>query len=571
MTAPQSDRSGTPALNPVVVFGVLALVLALRAMHLSSALQSPLSYQPGPDEDYYLRFGQAVASGRGQDSPEFTFMDPGYGYLLGALFKLVGVNPVAVYLFQALLDTATAYGILCIGRLLNRPRAGLYGALLYGLVSTAIMFCATLLKEICVASYLTWWVAGALAVCRSERKLAWLGFGLLCGIGTALRSTLLLSGVAALLLPALAGKRSGRVGKAALVVLGIALSLAPWSLRNHGAFGSFSPLPTNGGIVLHQAYNAQNPASAIWIPAFVNYLNPSEIWRGYAAEAERRVGQPLTPPQVDGYWREEAVQFMRDHPRQVIEDVARKGVAFLSATEVPNNRSATEERLFSPVLHLLPPPSAWLLASGLAGLVWFAIADRRWPVVALPIVISWATVAVFWAEDRFRFHAAPVLALCAGVWIDGLVQSVRTPGRWQLPVFSVLAAAIAAASLYLGTQFPPPAVRWDHIVWGYIKMGKPAEAQSLAARIAIEQPDNGPVFEALGYLAATTGKFDDAQHDYQRAVELRPRSYLAHYNLAKVLLALGDKTRAAAEARTSLSLRPSADTEALLTQIESTR
>ena len=93
-----------------------------------------------------------------------------------------------------------------------------------------------------------------------------------------------------------------RVGKAALVVLGIALSLAPWSLRNHGAFGSFSPLPTNGGIVLHQAYNAQNPASAIWIPAFVNYLNPSEIWRGYAAEAERRVGQPLTPPQVDGYW-----------------------------------------------------------------------------------------------------------------------------------------------------------------------------------------------------------------------------------------------------------------------------
>jgi predicted Zn-dependent protease len=123
----------------------------------------------------------------------------------------------------------------------------------------------------------------------------------------------------------------------------------------------------------------------------------------------------------------------------------------------------------------------------------------------------------------------------------------------------------------LGTQFPPPAVRWDHIVWGYIKMGKPAEAQSLAARIAIEQPDNGPVFEALGYLAATTGKFDDAQHDYQRAVELRPRSYLAHYNLAKVLLALGDKTRAAAEARTSLSLRPSADTEALLTQIESTR
>jgi len=56
-----SGRSQAPGLNPLVVFGVLAL----RVMHFSSALQSPLSYQPGPDEDYYLRFGEAVASGHG--------------------------------------------------------------------------------------------------------------------------------------------------------------------------------------------------------------------------------------------------------------------------------------------------------------------------------------------------------------------------------------------------------------------------------------------------------------------------------------------------------------------------
>jgi 4-amino-4-deoxy-L-arabinose transferase-like glycosyltransferase len=169
-------------------------------MHFSSALQSPLSYQPGPDEDYYLRFGEAVASGRGADGPEFTFMDPGYGYLLGAVFKLVGVNPVALYLLQALLDTATVYGILVIGRLLGRHRAGLYGALLYGLTATAIMFCTTLLKEVWVASYVTWWVVAALALLRSERRLGWALFGVLCGIGIALRSTLLLFGLAALLL-----------------------------------------------------------------------------------------------------------------------------------------------------------------------------------------------------------------------------------------------------------------------------------------------------------------------------------------------------------------------------------
>jgi 4-amino-4-deoxy-L-arabinose transferase-like glycosyltransferase len=151
-----------------------------------------LSYQPGPDEEYYLRFGQAVAAGQGQDTPEFTFMDPAYGYLLGAVFRVAGVSLFTVYALQCLLDTFTAIGILVIGRSLGRPRAGLYGALLYGLASTAIMFSTTLLKEVWVTAFMTWWVAGALAVIRSERKLLWLAFGVYCGIGIGLRSTLLL-------------------------------------------------------------------------------------------------------------------------------------------------------------------------------------------------------------------------------------------------------------------------------------------------------------------------------------------------------------------------------------------
>jgi tetratricopeptide (TPR) repeat protein len=581
-----SDRSHAPHLNPIVVFGVLALALAVRVLHFSSALQSPLSYQPGPDEDYYLHFGEAVALGSGADGPEFTFMDPGYGYLLGAVFKLVGVNPVAVYLLQALLDTATVYGILVIGRLLGRHRAGLYGALLYGLTSTAIMFSATLLKEVWVASYVTWWVAAALALLRSERRLAWALFGVLCGIGIALRSTLLLFGLAALLLPGLrrwtdagtVGAPAGWASPALLAMLGMAVALTPWSLRNFHAFGSLSPLPDNGGIVLHQVYNPENPESAIWIPPFVNYLHPSEIWRGYAAEAERRSGRPLSPREADAYWRREALDFMREHPGQVLADAAHKSAVFLADTEIPNNRSSAEERLFSPVLRLLPPPMVWLLAMGLAGLVWLAREDRRWPIVAAPIAISWLTVAAFWAEDRFRFHAVPVLALSSGIWIDGLLRSVpargfRGPaveggGRRQAAVFVLLAIAIGAASLALGRQFPPPAIRWDHVVWGYIKMGKVEEARALAERISLEQPGNGPVWEAMGYLAAVRKQYPDAVLHYQRAVALRPRSYLAHYNLAKALLALERRPEAVAEARIAESLHPSADARALLDQAE---
>ena len=567
---------------PVIVFAVLALVLALRLAHLSSELRSPLSFQPGPDEDYYQRFGAAVAAGQGADTPEFTFMDPGYGYLLGAAFKAVGVNAAAIYLLQALLDTATAFGILAAGRLLGRPRAGLLGALLYGVTSTAIMFCASLLKETCVASFVIWWMVGALALLRSERPLAWLGFGALCGIGIALRSTLLLLGVAALALPAFkrwgggAGAADGaraalpafphRLRDSALVFAGMAAALAPWSVRNHRADGGFSPLPHNGGIVLHQIYNAQNPQSAIWIPPFVNYSNPSEIWRGYAAEAQRIAGRPLRPTEVDRYWKDQALGFMWQHPGTVVEDVLRKSLVFLAATEVPNNRSSMEERLFSPVLSALPVSMAWLLAMGLAGTAWFAIQDRRWLVVAAPIAIAWLTMAVFWAEDRFRFHAAPALALMSGVWLDGLIGGVRR--GWQAPAAGLLAAAIAAASLYLGTRFPPPPMRWDHIVWGYIKMGNAAQARALAERVSRDQPDNAPIAEALGYLAAAQGRYQDAVREYRRAVDLRPRSYLARYNLAKAYLALGLRAQAAEEAKAAASLDSSDEIRSLEAQIE---
>jgi len=196
-------------------------------------------------------------------------------------------------------------------------------------------------------------------------------------------------------------------------------------------------------------------------------------------------------------------------------------------------------------------------------------------------VIAWLTVAAFWAEDRFRFHAVPMLALSSGILIDGLMRKVPAHGvdspasgavrRRLVATFVLLAIAIGAASLVLGRQFPPPAVRWDHVVWGYIKMGKVEEARTLAERISREQPDNGPIWEALGYVAATRQQYPDAVRDYQRAVAVRPRSYLAHYNLAKALLALDRKPEAAAEAGIAASLDPSADSRALLDRTEAVR
>jgi len=544
------------------------LAFILRVAQLASATLSPLTYQPGPDEDYYRRFGEAVAAGQAaQLGPEFTFMDPAYGYLLGVIFKLVGTNLFVVYLLQVFLDTATVFGLFTIGRLLGRPKAGVIGGIVYALTATAIMFCTTLLKEVWVTAWLTWWVVGALALIRSERKWTWLAFGIYCGLGVGLRSTLLAPALLVPLLPLWKSSRVDRARLAALTLCGIAIGLAPWSLRNYAAYGSLSPVPHNGGIILHQIYNEQNPGAEIWIPSFVSYLHPSEIWQGYAAEATRRAGHPLTPPEVDHYWGSVALQFMAQHPGEVLADMGRKSLGWLSNAELANNRSDVEERMFSPVLAWLPSPAAWLLGLGLAGLAWLALEDRRWPIVAVPIVLAWLTMTFFFAESRFRFHAAAVLALCSGVFIEQVAWHWREVGKQRLSALVGLAVAIVGISLWLGARTPPVRVAWDRIAWGYIKMGRVSQARAIAERVSREQPDNGPIFEALGFTAILSQHYEEAARALQRAVELRPGSHVAHYNLARVYLALGDRNRAAEEAATALRLNPSPDYRALLERI----
>lgn len=567
LDAAESNRG---PLSRKVVFGVLALVLVVRMLQLVSALNSPLTYQPGPDEDYYRRFALAVVAGQGAaDSPEFTFMDPAYGYLLGGLFKLFGPNLFVIFLLQILLDTLTAYGIIRVGRILERPRAGLIGAALYGLTATAVMFCTTLLKEVWVTAYLTWWIVGALTVIRSQRKVHWLLFGVYCGLGVGFRSTLLTLTLAGALLPWLMSLELARSRSAALVVLGSILAMLPWSIRNHNAYGSFSPLPHNGGIVLQQIYNDQNPRAEIWIPPFVTYLHPSEIWNGYAAEANRRLGYSASPGQIDAYWHDQGMAYIEQHPGAVAGDILRKSSGVLSSSELANNRSDTEERMFSTILAVLPQPAAWLLGMGLAGLVWLGRKDRRWLIVAVPIALAWLTMAVFFAESRFRFHAASMLALASGIWIDQVVQQIRAHENKPLAVYVPLAVVIVAISFVLGSLTPQPPIAWERIAWGYINMGRIHEAQALAERIARKQPDNGAILEALGYTEAVQKQYTEAAQVLQRAVELRPRSHVAHFNLARVYLLLGDRQRAQVEATTAQELHPSPDYQALLAQIQS--
>ena len=519
-SVPQTDEVFGASARTVLLI-VLSVVGVLRILHFASAMQSPLTYQLGPDENYYLRFARDVAFGTGGMTAEFAFMDPLYGYLLGLVLRCSGGNVFPMYVLQILVDCSTAYALCLLGRELDRPRAGLLAALIYAFVGPAMAFSTMLLKATWVAAYIAWWMVAILRVVRARRLDAWILFGLYCGLGIALRANLLLLVAAVPLL--VAWLRIGRSESrpallycGSLWLLGLALPLLLLGWRNAQVSGGWSPLPNNGGIVLHQLYNPGNPHSLSGAPTFVRYGEPSEIWRGYAAEAEHRLHRNQTPAQIDHYWRGEAQSYMRTHVLQSLHNAFRKLREFSAYPEQPNNRSYADERLFSPILRVLPQPFGWLLALGLPGLLWFAWRDRRGLVLLAPVAVGVFTIMVFFAEDRFRFNIIAPFVFGTAIWLGQLVAWFPSRHWKQLTVSLLVSATLGAWSVVQARTISTMPTDWQRIVWGYLNSGRRAEAERWLAQAAARPQDADAVDVFSGYLALQ-------DHDYPAAILIYQR------------------------------------------------
>jgi 4-amino-4-deoxy-L-arabinose transferase-like glycosyltransferase len=545
--------------RPVLI--VLGIALLLRFIHFAFVLKSPISYQLSPDENYYLSFAKAVAGGGSGLTETFAFLDPLYGYIAGLVFRMFGEEVFKVYFLQILLDTFTVFCLILVGRELDRPRAGLLAGLLYGTTVTALLFTTTLLKATWVANYMTMWVLCGLVLLRRPRPWAWVLFGILCGYGIALRSSLLPMALMALLLPWFGMLQSRRslmetLRGTGFLVAGLLLPLALLAARNYQAIGKFSPLSSNNGIVLHMHFNVENPAGTTHLPSFVSYRNPDEMQRGYTAEAERRLGRELTPREVNTYWRGEAIDYIRTHPYAAARSVFFKFTTFFAHPEIPNNRFLADEGLFSPVLKILPSPFGWLLALGVPGFVLLLFRDRRALLLFAPIATAIVTVSIIAPIGRYRFHSVPMFALGAGLFLENLCLYLGQRKIRQTTLMLVAAALLAGLSFWLGSFVRLPLPRWDKAVYGYLKMGDLEAAKKVALKAVAEQPGYYKIHEALAAVAATEKDYPTAVNHYKRALQIKPDSHVAHFECARLLSIMGKNEEALAHARAAMEISP---------------
>lgn len=360
-----------------------------------------------------------------------AFWPVGWPATMAGLFHVFGADLHVVFIANLLFASASFFLVVALGgQLLNSPVAGRIAALLLALYPNNAAYVALPLTE----TFFTFLQLLAVWLYVTRRTMAGLLLcGLVFGAATLTKTQTLLIPPLLLVLHAAATWRRAPVARAVLhaapVVLGMALVIAPWTLRNHQAFGEFVLVSTNGGVTL---LTGNNPS------ATGRYSQMDPLFRDL--DARRTVRNQI---EIDREAKALAVAWIRENPDRFVRLMPMK----LWRLWAPDGEAEWSwqagftgyEKWRTAFRTVRVTNQAWyvailgLCAGGIALLAYRAVklrrldADGRWAFVPLLLMLHVSAIAmVFSGQSRFHFPVMPFVDLMAG-WL--VVRFVDQPVR----------------------------------------------------------------------------------------------------------------------------------------------
>lgn len=420
---------------------VFALALGLRLSFLGSyERHHPQAQRPLIDEASYEDWALEIAGGDWLGD-EIFFQEPLYPYWLGSAYTLSGPELAARRHFARRLQAALgALGAVLCALLAARfvPRRwALVAGLALALHRPAIWMSGLLLKP---NLFLPLFVGLALALVATRARagrgarLAWLGVGVLVGLGALLRGNMLILAPAFVLWPlARAGfeRRPLRaeVPAALAVALGVVLALAPVALRNRAVGGELVLSTSGAGTNVFGGNNTANPYGLATEFDWVRGV-PEHEAADWKHEAERRLGRTLSPTEVSRYWLGQTLTSMATQPLAHLTIFWNKLRLSLGAYEVPDNHYIEWDARWVPFLRAPLPGFELWGTLGLAGLFFALLRAARVRAsvqaealeVALLLLLYLATIVLTVTSERVRLPLVGLLAPFAAVFLAALAS-----------------------------------------------------------------------------------------------------------------------------------------------------
>jgi len=342
-----------------------------------------------------------------------TLRPPGYPTLIAAVYALFGPRLLALRLVEAVLGVVSVAVVGRVGADLFGPRAGLIAAGLMALHPVLAFLPSTQYSENTVVLALALSFGAFFAAWRRGGAWRWALAGALFGISALVRPNVvfMLPGIGLGMLLAPRPPAAGRVAPGLIALLAMLVTITPWIVRGHQAYGRWYFIASGGG---RQFWVGNNPRATAETTA------PTQ-WN--AAERESLAAQPDDLARERWHYRE-GMRFVRAEPARAARLYLRElGNLFalwpetFSRTRFVNAWSRWSQGLASAVIFL----------GALLALPKLRAEPRAWPMLGAVVTFALASAA-FFTVMRYRMAIEPCLLWLAGAGWAGTAWARALPG-----------------------------------------------------------------------------------------------------------------------------------------------
>jgi len=534
---------------------VLATALLFRLGHFMMLHRDPVADIPVLDSWSYDRMARQIAFGDGMPRKVY-FQAPFYPYFLAASYRLSGGSIDFVRLIQILLDALSAVLVFRITRRLFNLQAAILAGLGMAVYPVLIFQTGLLLKttlNVFWSTLMLWLIF--------EPWHQWNGvrygcLGLVSGWAAATQGSVLLQIPLVFLWIIVDGpwNRPGRwIRHGGYVVIGLILSIGPFTLRNYRVSGRWVLLTAQGGANFYLGNSPYSDGTSQRPPRI--RMTPEYEEADFHREAERALGRTLTPEEASAYWTHQAFIWIREHPKDALRLQFRKLGLFWNRVEIPDNYDFDFYRRYSWFIRF-PRFPFWIAgALGLTGMLLMRTTWRKTWFLYLWVFSYCGIWVMFHIYSRYRL---PVVAFL-------MPFAAAVPGwfrlNWQQRRYARIAGAVIIVAMAAGAQALPlthytPAQPLFNLGSGLTRLGRlDAAAEAYHEALAVH-PDYVPAMVNLGKLAWARGRQTDAVYWWESALSHDPDAVEAHSNLGTFYALAGEMRKAQTHFEHAVRIQP---------------
>ncbi|MCA9728934.1 MAG: tetratricopeptide repeat protein [Candidatus Eisenbacteria bacterium] len=565
----------------------------MRGFYLQEVHSAPDYRVPHVDAAYHDYWARALAFGyqappRDDPDPELRttpyFRPPGYPFLLAAIYKVAGPDPIGPRVVQMVVGLLN----VLLGWVLARQVCGRGAALVTASWLGTYWIFPYFEGELQEPAFSTFFLLGLLHVLwrwQRRQRVGWiLAAGIVVGVLALIRPNALL------LIPVLWGwlawiqrsdarLRSRLVGQGLAMGLAATVVIAPVTIRNWVVGHQLVPISANGGINLYIGNNADADGTVRGETPY-GVLDTCYDWPGIVKTMEMELGRPVDYQGASREFSRMALDFILAHPDQALRLAVRKTIYYWGPSEPGDNREVSIERKLSPSLRANPWDFGMTLALAICGVMLFVrerrrsgrrtdarsarerrgLANETWQAGMLWLAVAllwWVSYLPFAAGSRYRVPTIPILFLFGGWfavrfgWMV-LSRQARTSAAWGATLLGLIVVCHVNL-IQPGSSY----ARWHYQrAMSYWELGDKEAALQEYQTAASCNPKNPAVQNDLGVALASLGRIDEAIPHFQRALERNRKSPAAHFNLGTAYESKQWYGEAASEYRAALQLDP---------------